>query len=97
MSEREMTAAEYEVFKAIAKRTGAVRKKITLYKKNDESLALFRIQAFNHILRAMVRKVQGKRQLKKTSDWVKAWDDGSDLGNSIQDLFSQITGGKKDD
>lgn len=70
--------------------TTPTRKTITLYKKNDEGLALFRVTAMNNIQELIIRKVKGLEKTKKLTNWLEFWNDGSHLGNAIQSLNEQI-------
>jgi len=89
----ELTAEQFEQAKAIMEKTADIRKKVTLYRKGDIEMAMFRVQAMNIIQDAVIRKVTEKKRVKKINDFVEYWNDNSELGNNIQELFKAIEEG----
>ena len=68
-------------------------KAIIMYKKDDTSLALFRIQASNHLMEILTRTIARKRLLKATRTWVNQWTNepnDSTIGNAVRDFVSAI-------
>lgn len=70
--------------------TKDLRQTITLYKKNDEGLALFRVQAFNHISCAILSKALGHKLPAPTKKWLKFWKNDAGIGQNITKLFDSI-------
>lgn len=79
----------------IARRPELVRTRriLTLYKKNDEGLALFRIEAANHLIEILTRTIARKKLLKATREWLETWSndpDDSIIGNAVRDFCSGL-------
>lgn len=85
-----LTKKQLSLAEKIINDTTNVRKKITLYKKNDAGLAMFRLTAFNNIQDAIICRVKNKPYTKRINEFLDFWADGSDLGDNIQHLFSAI-------
>ena len=75
---------------SIMRATTELRKRITLYKRGDGKLALFRVTAFNMVQDAVILKVLNRPWTKAITSWLDWWNDGSDLGKDIQALFQAI-------
>jgi hypothetical protein len=76
----------------IMAQTTDLRKTVTLYKKNDPSMAMFRITAMNNIQEFIIRKVTGLKQTKKLEKYLDYWakDGPGGIGENIIALFKAM-------
>lgn len=87
-----LTEKQLEKALKIMESTSVARKKVTMYKKNDTSLALFRIEACNMIEKAVICQVTNKPYPKKLKTYLTNWsiDGPGGIGEDIIELFNQI-------
>ena len=79
------TEAHIALMKKLIEETATTRKAITLYKREDEGLALFRAHATNRLL-MLAQRVVAKRPLtKELKKYFKRWT--SEPLGSAGDLF----------
>jgi hypothetical protein len=82
---------DQEMFaETIVKGTKELRQEITLYKKNDPDLALFRVTAANHIQDIILARVMFKKIPAKTRKWLKYWEGDLGIGAKIHELAKAI-------
>ena len=79
----------------IAKRAEIIRSRgiLVMYKKTDDSYALFRIQAGNHTNEILTRTIARKRLLKATREWLNIWlnePSDSTIGNAVSDFYNAV-------
>ena len=87
---RPLSVSEQLHAEQIVKGTESLRRKITLYKKDDPGLARFRITAMNHIQEFIIRKVQGRKQTTKLKKFLAYWQDDQGVGKDITALFDAM-------
>ena len=87
---RPLSVSEQLYAEKIIKGTETLRKKVTLYKKDDPGLARFRITAMNHIQDFITRKIQGRKQTAKLKKFITQWQDDQGIGKDIIALFEAM-------
>lgn len=89
---KNLTPAQLAAASEILKRTTSLRTPVTLYKRNDPGLALFRTQALNMFQSAVVAKVTNKPRPKRLQTWLDGWasDAPGGIGEDITALFKAV-------
>lgn len=88
----QLSVSEKLYAEKIMRETEHLRKRVTLYKRNDSSLALFRTQLMNNITEFVIRKVTNKPMTKKLTSYIDYWrnDGPGGIGEDIVALFDAM-------
>lgn len=90
MRAQDLTPKQLEKAEKIMEATRELRRKVTLYKKGDPNMALFRIEAMNMIQEAVLRQAVGVPYSKKLEKHIEYWELDSGIGKDITALFRGI-------
>lgn len=89
---RNITRDEQIAINKIAKTTAGERQLITLYKPEDESLALFRIQATNLVREITIRHVTKQALTKPCRMFLDQWmaDGAGGFGDNVRKFVASL-------
>lgn len=86
----QLTPKQQQHAEQIIRDTTELRKRVTLYKKNCQAYAQFRVTTMNYVETAILCKVTGKKLPVKTKKFITYWENDLGIGKDIVALFNAI-------